>query len=465
MSNSTNIYDSNYFICGTVLRDHPDVLKQSQVYDNSSKNQRKYKNKPLTYPKTFDGVQQWNSIMNYSPIDTYEGDWCSVAQVPFECRLNILSYKNFYISGVNAYDTLLRIKKPPLKWDKNILSTYFMGPNTKQKYSIFNGYSIYDCFESGYMLGFPAENCCNTNILKNNGIDILKISQGTFENKLKVLEDNKELFNIDHCIGKIRDKYIARRMFRTITLLNVGDINDTLENIISDIKMEIYGYGPVVAGMLLYDDFFKLNSKDIYTGPNNTSTLVGGHTVAIYGWGNDEKYGDYWIVYTGWNNLGLLGVVKIKCGIEKCLLEKNVVAPVPEMPNNNQGQKFFKTFNDIFPELAKIRPSIDPLTLYTKNTTKAILNGNICGKNGKTGKDGIINIIQSINSLIDTNLGFQAGKFPNDYNTQLGIKNALIFNKNLQNENIHETVFDYLPYLIIMAAIIFYISYKLFNIS
>lgn len=462
MTDSQNTYDASYFICGTVLRDHPDVLKQSQVYDNASQNQRKYKNKPLTYPKTFDGVQQWNFVINYSPIDSNEGDWCSVAQVPFECRLNILSYKNFYISGLNAYETLLRINKPPLKWDKNVLSTYFMGPYTKQKYSVFNGYSIYDCFESGYMNGFPAENCCNNIILKNNNIDVDKVSQGTFENKLKVLEDHKELFNLDHCINKIRDKYIARHMFRVATIMNVGDINDSLETNISDIKMEIYGYGPVVAGMILYDDFFKLKYKDIYTGPSETAKLVGGHTVAIYGWGVDEKYGDYWIVYSGWNNLGLLGIVKIKCGIEKCLLEKNVVAPVPEMPNQNN--KLFKTFNQIFPDLAKIRPSIDPFTFYTKKTTESILNGIICGKNGKTGKDGIVPIVRSKDSLVDTNLNFQAGSFPNEYNTQLGIKNALIFNENLKNENVHKSIFIYIPYLIIIAFIIFYICYKLFNV-
>jgi hypothetical protein len=459
-------YDSKYFICGTVLRDHPSVLKQSQNYENSYLNQIKYKEKKdLYYPEKFDGIQQWNSIMNYTPLDYYKGDWCAVSQVSFEVRLNILSYKNFYISNVSPLETLLRINKPPISWDKNVLSTYFMSPNSKQERSVFNGYSIYDCFENAYINGFPAENCCNNTILSSNNINMDEISLYTFEDKLKVLEKNKELFDISHCVNKLRDKYIARRMFRVISILNVGDINEPLTKNISDIKTEIFGYGPVVAGMLIYDNFFKLGKNDIYTGPDNSSSVIGGHPVVIFGWDTDKIIGDYWIVYCGWNNLGGLGIVKIKCGIEKCMLEKNVVAPVPEMPNNyKKDQKYYKTLNDIYPELAKTRPSIDLNTFYTDKTTELIKKGIICGKNGQVGEIGIVPIILNLNNLINTNIYFQAGKFPDDYDTQLGITNALIFNENIKNLDTHKNIFNYIIYLAITFILMFYVSVKIFNV-
>ncbi|HKS44625.1 MAG TPA: C1 family peptidase [Amycolatopsis sp.] len=77
----------------------------------------------------------------------------------------------------------------------------------------------------------------------------------------------------------------------------------------AEIKYHIYGYGPVIACMVIYDDFFH------YTGGiyrNTTDKTSGGHCVALIGW--DDEQG-CWIAKNSWGtNWGEGGFFRIAYG-------------------------------------------------------------------------------------------------------------------------------------------------------
>lgn len=83
--------------------------------------------------------------------------------------------------------------------------------------------------------------------------------------------------------------------------------NDSLENNILRIKHALQNNGPVVAGMIIYDNIPSGMYTGVYKGPKPDSQNLGGHAISIVGWGNNEEIGDYWIVRNSWSNVwGLL---------------------------------------------------------------------------------------------------------------------------------------------------------------
>jgi len=271
-----------------------------------------------------------------------------------------------------------------------------------QENSIFNGYSIYDALEFCFLKGFVSTNCFDYSKLKENGIDVKDIEKGSFEDKIKLIKKNTstdiknpKLLDRTHCLNKINNKYMARRIFRVIGIVNISPLKDSLEKKILAIKREIYTSGPVICGMLVYDNFITSSGIDIYTGPKEDSKVIGGHSMVIMGWGKDPVLGEYWLINSCWNDFGELGVTRIKCGIEKCFLEKNVVGFVPEIPNAvlyAANEKI--TYSS--PYLSK-RVSLDnPLTFYSPDTKKLLDFGILVNEYGKS---EVTPLIKSISNL------------------------------------------------------------------
>jgi hypothetical protein len=390
---------SNPRQCGTVLTDHPDVLKQADIYPYISVH-----NFLDIIPEEFNGYDAWSDIINTTPhLLPLSGDWAYAATVALNIKMNIYSYKNFFVSDYNKSQVMLLINKPPKSTDLNIPSTLY----TNQDPSIFNGYSLYDAFEFCYEKGFSSWNCFNAQLLKNQyNINMETISKGTFEDKLALVEKNTSkditkpgLFDLTHCIHTYNvdgsNKYLARHFFTIDGILNVGEKTADIDTKIKDIQAEIYRFGPPVAGMLVYDDFIKSDGKGIYTGPSPNSKIIGGHSLVLLGWGKDDKIGKYWNVYSCWDDFGELGMCKIKMGIPQCKIEYNVIGFIPRIPNNIfiSSKSILMKYSN--PSLKQ--PYIDPLTFYTKETSK-LLEMKILVNNYKT--YDIIPLIENKNKLI-----------------------------------------------------------------
>ncbi|KIH54151.1 papain family cysteine protease [Ancylostoma duodenale] len=82
-------------------------------------------------------------------------------------------------------------------------------------------------------------------------------------------------------------------------------------------------YGPVVASMVVYTDFYDYK-EGIYVHTGGSEE--GGHAVKIIGWGK-ENGTPYWLIANSWNtDFGENGgYFRILRGSNHCKIEQNVV--------------------------------------------------------------------------------------------------------------------------------------------
>ncbi|KIH68332.1 papain family cysteine protease, partial [Ancylostoma duodenale] len=88
------------------------------------------------------------------------------------------------------------------------------------------------------------------------------------------------------------------------------------------IRQEIYKYGPVVTGFIVYSDFLSY-TKGIYVHTGGVQT--GAHAVKIVGWGR-ENGTDFWRIANSWNtDWGENGYFRILRGKNHCSIEEMAV--------------------------------------------------------------------------------------------------------------------------------------------
>jgi cathepsin B len=98
-----------------------------------------------------------------------------------------------------------------------------------------------------------------------------------------------------------------------------------------NIRKEIYKWGPVSSGMIVYDDFINWEGNGIYEY-DKKSELIGGHAIVIMGWG-EQNGKKYWIVRNSWGeDWGDKGYFKILRGVNHCEIEENCFVGFPNIP-------------------------------------------------------------------------------------------------------------------------------------
>lgn len=92
------------------------------------------------------------------------------------------------------------------------------------------------------------------------------------------------------------------------------------------IMTEVYKNGPVEASFTAYADFL-LYKSGVYK--HVTGDMLGGHSVKIIGWG-EENGTPYWLVVNSWNNdWGEKGFFKMLRGNDECGFESEISAGIP----------------------------------------------------------------------------------------------------------------------------------------
>ena len=96
------------------------------------------------------------------------------------------------------------------------------------------------------------------------------------------------------------------------------------------IRKEIWKWGPVSAGMDVYNDFYTFDAKNSIYKWNGEGKKISGHAVEIVGWGIEGTTPFWWIKNTWGEKWGINGYFKMIRGENNCDIENNVVCGIPD---------------------------------------------------------------------------------------------------------------------------------------
>jgi hypothetical protein len=96
------------------------------------------------------------------------------------------------------------------------------------------------------------------------------------------------------------------------------------------IRLEIYKWGPVVASMEVYPDFYTFDNVNAIYKWDGKNKQVGGHAVEIVGWGEDNGI-PYWQIKNSWGvEWGMGGYFRMIRGKNNCKIESNCLGLQPD---------------------------------------------------------------------------------------------------------------------------------------
>lgn len=359
---------------GTILVNNPLVLEESKKFSSITVKL------DFNLPKNFDGRKIWKPFIN--PYVRNQGS-CGNCYAQATCdmlenRFRIQTFGKVSINGhLSATQMTICEYQRDTDWIKfqNDLKKQQLEAIKGHSIGACNGNTLYNAIDFLYRYGIPDSQCIDTKKY-NNWCD-------QQDPKCEALGGNDEkLPTCEHLVGIDYDQCLntglALRRYRASAIYNVPS-NDLA------IRSEIYKFGPVSAGFMVYDDFLNdYDGKTIYTYSRG-SKLQSGHAIEIYGWGEEEQNGrliKYWLIKNSWSDKwGDGGFFKMERGIPEFQLEQNVVALIPDIPYliikcMPPQIKFLQVSKD---DVKREEFNIDQSTGYRKITLEKIRNGILKG--------------------------------------------------------------------------------------
>jgi uncharacterized short protein YbdD (DUF466 family) len=244
--------------------------------------------------------------------------------------------------------------------------------------SACQGNSIYNAIDYLYRYGVVDNNCVSREELvpfcKKQTPQCTSISEYSQDEKLPTCEQMIGL-DYDVCL----DGKTAARRYRCAGIYNVPP-NER------DIMGEIYSFGPIITGFMVYGDFTdNYDGKTIYTHPDKNSRSNGGHAVEIYGWGEkeqDNRIIKYWLIKNSWSEAyGDKGFCYIERNIPELQLEQNCASVLPDIPYLILKciPSQIKFLQESIDDQKRKEFDVDPITGYRRITMEKIRNGELKG--------------------------------------------------------------------------------------
>ena len=238
---------------GSILKDHPEVLKQSQQYPTLDvslwwDSKTFYR----TLPASFDGREAWQAYTCFPGIQRCADSWALVAKDILADRFTLGTGGELAIQ-LSETEIIACIDTPPKQKLKGVAST------TSLNFAdACQGYSIYDAWEYMYAFGLPENNCFSHKKLQDHSPSLKLPEQLTYVQKKELYGD--QCSNIEssqmHCIWKKNGLPVARRSFLSNGIINISQYqngNFVMAKTIEAIKYELLRYGPVAAGFLVFE--------------------------------------------------------------------------------------------------------------------------------------------------------------------------------------------------------------------
>ncbi len=161
--------------------------------------------------------------------------------------------------------------------------------------------------------------------------------------------------------GKYREPFRARH-YAAI------DPAQGLEKTILQAKIDIFKYGPIISGFMVYPSFYNTNGKDVYkpTDAERKKGPEGGHAIKVVGWGTKNGE-EYWLCANSWGvGWGDNGYFKLAMRDADMQLEDNFMCIYPDFYSDYGSYDFYNLKNffveSIDDRAAKydMMPAVDP---------------------------------------------------------------------------------------------------------
>jgi hypothetical protein len=306
---------------GTILLSDSRTLKQVKELnlDKTSNTQ----NIDMNIPGSFDGRIVWKGY--YDEMVDYQSScmscWAFTTLFTLASRLSIYTKGeyNFKFSVAKMI-----FQKNYLKWDdvKNEITSGitfdYTNPDKKIIVNTCSENSLLEAWQYLYSFGVPEEKCVND----KSKIDNVYSGNLLFGDSYDICPTTKQEMMHHRVSGYY---YVPGTMSKNVNFTSGNE---------SNIRREIYHWGPCSTAMRIFKDFLKWDGKGIYKWDSESEQISAvGHSVVIMGWGEENNI-PYWIVRNSWgNNWGDKGYFKIIRGSNNCEIEENCFVGFPTIPS------------------------------------------------------------------------------------------------------------------------------------
>ena len=311
------------------------LKKQFKSVNKLSKTFRSIRFKSdIQLPKQFNGPEIWKDYL--TPINDQGicgNCWAHASSAVLADRFAILS--------------LGKIKFVPSPYEMTICSSDFQNVDIQKVWKneeelqkmdkrmhqdrSCNGNNLYDTATSIFIDGVTELSCFPDKFKTSTGKDV---NVGKTENV-----DNFPYcysvtgLELDTCV----DRITPMRKYRCKTAYVCSKENDDITLKERKLMYDIYKYGPVIVGFMMFPDFvYDYNGKTIYTHSDKSGGDLGGHAVRVVGWGEETVNGElikYWWIANSWGkDWGINGYFRMKRCMPEIQLEDNVMSILPDFP-------------------------------------------------------------------------------------------------------------------------------------
>jgi len=311
---------------GTFLTNVPAVAEQAKGFVVGAVSPREIEQ--IHLPINFDGRKVWKDYL--SPIKT-QGECgmcysCSTVSSLAD-RYAILTLNMVHVK-LSASDMVMcetvdpKFTASQIGFSKSFSEDYHKAEvETREKFAC-NGNTLYNAGKYLFIKGAPSEACIPDNIVTSSDAA-----------KNVPFCENVEGNDFDTCV----DKKTAQQFYRAGKAYQLDYNKDDQEGTEKNIMYDLYKWGPLAAGFIIFDDFLSnYDGTTIYTVKGESGKATLGHAIRLVGWGEEQQGGrlvKYWIAANSWGaDWGDQGYFKVERFLSGIDLEKNTMALIPDLP-------------------------------------------------------------------------------------------------------------------------------------
>ena len=349
-------------------------------------------------PDSFNGPEVWKGILSRIRNQGACGScWAFATTSTLADRFNIQSLGQYNITLSPTRLILcdymgkeFKVKHPELEQDLvneiavNALNTGACSGNT-----------LYDAWRYLYIFGTSLESCVPYDATLGE-FSLDSLSQFVKDSRLPLCTNVTGPLG-DMCSDVAFDRYSGdeygtpARFYRCLHIYSVSGVPKDGGSEYN-IRQNIYTWGPVATGMDIYPDFYTFDPKTEIYEWNGKGEQIGGHAIAIVGWGEQDGK-KYWIIRNSWGpKWGRDGFFYMARGTNTCKIEENVITGVPDFffpldynlvatgfaPGTTwaENPEIIEQRKQLSTNRTGMAGGIDPTTGYTRRvmTTKPNLN-------------------------------------------------------------------------------------------